>query len=341
MKSDRYRAALPFIAIGCIALSCTASYSVAAIQKGTSLEMSTAEDKRIDFTMELPPEIIGLLFSFLDPNPSYMSVNRKINAAATYAIQDWSRRKLRRIEKLMDSDHFIPLPGSSVMASISPIGVSQELWFEVMGNNPSHFKIKKFCPGLDNRGEVAHKALMMVKKSGEPERIEMCRHLPVERVKALSNGNKNSDEEFINQLNLLYSKSGSSVKFRRAKVEEWNYADTAGDTQPKRADDVDLWKYVTYWDISDKDPGQNPNLNLPSPSAEVQTHPVKGKQANSLGFYRNCVSEWTDDTIGSVRVDAGGSWRSSPRRAASGFRTVGLPNSRSSSGGASRLVRAE
>jgi len=240
------------------------------------------------------------------------------------------KEKVEKIEELLELDQFISLremPEVITNDTISHIGVSQELWFEVMGNNPSAFKEKKYCP-------ETYKVL---------DGIEMCSDFPVERVQAQNSRNKNSDEEFITRLNKAFKLAGKDIRFRRATVGEYNWADTAGNQNPKLANDPELWKYSSYYTISDKAPL---DLSQPSPSGEHQSHGVKAKQPNHTPdgkhFYRSSVWEWTHDTQsytqGSLRSLVGGSWAGFKEFAASDFRSAFQPYARGSDLGSARLV---
>src|SRR5690348_12767256 len=100
----------------------------------------------------LPVEIGAKVFLYLNREEDL--VNRLVNRLASAIIGNMNpnsfKKRFERIEKLLELDQFISLHGmpqvSSTSDMISHIGVSQELWFEVMGNNPSEFKEEKYCP---------------------------------------------------------------------------------------------------------------------------------------------------------------------------------------------------
>lgn len=270
------------------------------------------------------------------------------------------RERFERIESLLELDRYIPLLEPRLKSvskwkfwkkeqnlepvagptnqSISPIGVSQELWVEVMGNNPSLFTDKEYCPNTHRIVEV----------NIELERVEevgICPELPVENVQAQNEEFKDSDEEFIERLNLAFSLVGRKERFRRATAEEYIWADTERDQTPKEKNG-NLWKYATYLEISDKDPTQDPKLNKRLPSQQKQTHGVKAKMPNAIGFYRSGVWEWTGtiEAVSRLRPDrlkhvlVGGSWNQSQGEAASGRKRMRWSNLPDSDVGAGRLV---
>jgi len=120
--------------------------------------------------------------------------------------------KFKKIERLLELEQYIPLTESKQL--ISHIGISQELWVEVMGNNPSNFKEQKYCP-------ATHRSIQVSKRNGEIEKIELCPELPVEWVQARNDQKRNSDEEFIARLNLAFKLAGKDMKFRRATAKEY------------------------------------------------------------------------------------------------------------------------
>jgi len=232
--------------------------------------------------------------------------------------------KLEKIERLLELEQYIPLTESKssygklwnrlrnkAQNLISHIGISQELWVEVMGNNPSHFKEQRYCP-------ATHRSIQVSKRNGEIEKIELCPELPVEMVQARNDHERNSDEEFIARLNLAFKLAGRDIKFRRATAKEYIWADSEGGKNPKQENDPDLWKYATWYSISNKDPARDPDDNILLASGEHQPHGVKAKNKNGFGFYRSGVWEWTDNMLGLDLV--GGSWSSGPENAVSGIR---------------------
>jgi len=306
---------------------------------------------------DLPFEIIQNIYSPMNLKERREArVNRLTDAVAVDLnkgdigiVGSKFKEKFERIENLLELDQFIELPVKArtwrdwlwdskdfgPSHAISHIGVSQELWFEVMGNNPSKFKEEKYCPD----GPGKHKFGSVFKQDGTTEKVPMCPDLPVEQVQAENDGNKNSDEEFITRLNKAFELAGKDIKFRRATFKEYVWADTEGGTNPKLANDPNFWKYATHYKISNLDPTQDPDLNIRLSSNEGQTHGVKAKDGTSLGFKRSGVWEWTVDMEGSLRVFVGGSWDDLPELATSGNRGAGWPDNQDSNFGAARLVR--
>jgi len=154
--------------------------------------------------------------------------------------------KFEKIERLLELENYIPLTESEssygkfwnwrrnkAQNLISHIGTSQELWVEVMGNNPSNFKEQKYCP-------ATHRSIQVSKRNGEIEKIELCPELPVEWVQARNDQKRNSDEEFIARLNLAFKLAGKDMKFRRATAKEYIWADSEGNKNPKQENDPDL-----------------------------------------------------------------------------------------------------
>jgi hypothetical protein len=220
---------------------------------------------------------------------------------------------------------FIPLPKDG---SISPVAPTQELWVEVMRNNPSFFKEKKYCP--DTYREVV--------KNGK--RIGMCPDFPMDTIIPVSEGKKDSDVEFIAQMNLIYQNAGLDVSFRRATGDEYRWAESEGGNNPKSAEDRDLWKFFPYGEISDRDPR---DLLKPSPSGEHQPRSMVDNAPNGFGFRRSGVWEWVEDMLSpdsKYRNFVGGSWsKGYPGYSASGDPESGKPVRRSSMIGPARLVK--
>lgn len=276
----------------------------------------------------LPVEMVEEIFSHLSPQELRAArVDDRTDAIIEFMDPNSFNKRFKRIEALLELEEFIPLPNSN--QALSHIGISQELWVEVMGNNPSRFTDKKYCPN-------SHKIKDVYRKNGNVVKVEMCRDLPVETIKAKEGESKYSDQAFIDRLNVLYEIQKLDTRFRRATAQEYSWADEAGGIAPKQIMDTEFWKYVTYHQISDRAPL---DLSRPSPSGEHQTHGVKAKLPNILGFYRSGVWEWTDTVVDSVRVLVGGSWSTVPERAVSGFRYLIHVGPRVPAIGAARLVR--
>jgi len=297
---------------------------------------------------DLPFEMIEKIYS-----PMNLKERReaRVNRLTDYVAVDLNKgeigiggskfkEKLAKIEELLELDQFISLSDMpnhlSPTDAISHIGVSQELWFEVMGNNPSEFKKERYCPD----GPGKHKFGSVFKQDGTIEYVPMCPDLPVESVQAENSGNRYSDEEFIDRLNKAFELARKNIRFRRARAEEYNWADTEGGKNPKRLNSH-LWKYATYLEISNLDPTQDPALNRRLYSNENQTHGVKAKEGNTFGFKRSGVWEWTENMIegSSDVIIVGGSWRHDRKYALSGSQSCNLPHRRNAHVGAARLVR--
>lgn len=242
--------------------------------------------------------------------------------------------KFQRIEELLELDQFIPLSDMpnhpSPTDAIRHIGVSQELWFEVMGNNPSRFKEKKYCPETYREVEV-------IETDGTIEKVPLCPELPVERVQIKNGRERNSNEEFIDRFNIALALAHKDFRVRSATVYEYLWADTEGEKNPKRVDDPDFWQYVTHHLISNKAPL---DLSQPSPSGESQPHGVKAKKGNAFGFKRSGVWELTGDIDRRWVIAVGGSWFHGPWDGASEDKRMGVgPLFSESWLGAARLVR--
>jgi hypothetical protein len=223
--------------------------------------------------------------------------------------RDSYKQKITQLEKLLELDHFIALPRSP--DAISHIGMTQSLWVAVMGNNPSHFKEKRFCPKTHT---IIHG-------------IQVCPDLPPERVILKSEGKKDSVEEFLVELNGIYEKAGLDTRFRLQTMQEFIWA-SRGNSKTQYVsgqDQSELWKYAAYSETSHLDPlvaQKDPQFpKQPSPSGIHQTHPVQAKLSNSYGFYRSGVWEWTQDvhTIKTHYFLVGGGYSFGPQYSATGY----------------------
>ena len=229
-----------------------------------------------------------------------------------------------RIEAILkEFGGFILLPAkiTPTGGAIAASGVSQKLWVEVMGNNPSKFKERKYCP--DTYVEV----------TVDGKIIGMCPTLPMDKVAAESKGERDSDEEFIGSLNQIYEKAGLPTRFRRQTRAEYGFADTADGKEPKTDTQADLKDYTPYYEIS--------NQASFAPSGERQPRSILNNKANTVGFRRSGNWEWADDRDGSDRALVGGGWCSNPVNAASGYRFALVPTLRHDRIGPSRLVRTQ
>jgi hypothetical protein len=115
----------------------------------------------------------------------------------------------------MELDQFIPLsqnhPWRDSKDAISHIAVTQQLWFAVMGNNPSYFKQEKYCPGN-------YKVL---------GKTELCWDFPVEMISVQSGGVRDSTTEFLVELNRIFIEAGLDVQFRLQADDEFLWGDMA------------------------------------------------------------------------------------------------------------------
>jgi formylglycine-generating enzyme required for sulfatase activity len=194
--------------------------------------------------------------------------------------------------------------------------VTQAMYFEVMGRNPSYFKERKYCPQTFEK-IVSHTT---------GQKVSLCPNNPVEQV------SYDDAENFITMLN---SKNG--MKYRLPTEAEWEYAANAGSQA--------AYSF-----------GENENLlseyAIFTENSGSTTHPVGSLRslANAPGpnglydMYGN-VSEWTQDFYikspeGGInpkgpiwgtyflKVVRGGAWYSSPRFMRSASRHNFEPKSR-------------
>jgi hypothetical protein len=183
-----------------------------------------------------------------------------------------------RIEEIVDKyGGFIPLPGDDSLSNgdeIAAFGIPQELWVEVMGNNPSFFKEEKHCPGPQgpHKKMIIHGVL-----------ISMCPEFPVETIRGTNYGKKDSDEEFIAKLNKIYEKAGRKNRFRCSRVDEYYYADTVGGASLKRESDALLDK---------NDPRYLGNYTPYMGDEKDQPRSILENVPNALNFRRSGVQEW-------------------------------------------------
>src|SRR4051794_9059987 len=85
--------------------------------------------------LQFPTELTEGIYSYLDPKSLEM-VGKVSARSREIALSE----KVRRIDRLMEPKKYIPLPcnaDSDIYHSISPVGITQALWFEIMGSNPS------------------------------------------------------------------------------------------------------------------------------------------------------------------------------------------------------------
>jgi formylglycine-generating enzyme required for sulfatase activity len=170
--------------------------------------------------------------------------------------------------------------------------VTQAKWFDMMGNNPSNFKDKKYCP-KDHE----------IRKG-----VGICLNLPVENV---SYGDIKN--HYLPKLNA----SQGRYVYRLSTEAEWECAARAGSkgAYSYGSDPAKLGAHAWFYD----------NSGLHSPSGERQTREVGTRKPNKYGLYDmyGNVLEWVEDayapypkgpvktpmqTQGSDRVFRGGSW---------------------------------
>lgn len=202
--------------------------------------------------------------------------------------------------------------------------VTQAMYFEVTGKNPSSFKNQQHCP-LSFETRVSH-------TTGGVETL--CPNNPVEKV---------SFNEVQNFIALLNAKTG--MNYRLPTEAEWEYAARAGTQSAYSFGDnaTFLGEYAIY-----------------SGNSGSKTHPVGpmrnyANNPNGNGLYdmHGNVWEWTQDwytkspaggvnptgaSSGSIRVIRGGGWDSSAGSLRSANRSNFTPSDRDNGVGF-RLVR--
>ena len=158
--------------------------------------------------------------------------------------------------------------------------VTQRMWVEVMGENPSRFQAPGHCRN--------HKNI-----NGVP----LCPDLPVEGVGA------DSVRKFIQKLNRELGITDSERMYRLPSEAQWEYAARAGTTTayPRGAGSMDLWKYATFIENSGG-----------------QTRPVRSTRPNLWGLYdmRGNVWELTENTYSEVLPDGRDPVHVDPKRSA-------------------------
>jgi hypothetical protein len=234
-----------------------------------------------DHISNLPSETLQHVMSYLEmldlQKASHTSKYFRDNAIAA-KTQKW-REKVQKLNALMGE--FIPLPATLAQdgAAISSIGISQSLWVEVLGKNPSVHKRAKDCP-------KTHKKLNVTGNS-----VELCADFPVENIVPAD------EEEFYAKLNRTYSNAGSNIRFRQQRATEFYWVDSNNGRNPKRSTDPDYLKCISC------------QRNSRNESGELVPSSVFDKEPNSLGFYRNSVYEMTTSkTTGGHILLVGGSY---------------------------------
>ena len=187
--------------------------------------------------------------------------------------------------------------------------VTQSMWYEIMGENPSFYSYKEYCNNHKSMGGVG-----------------MCPDLPVERV------SWNNIQRFLKKLNYslgLSRKDGYGLPTEA----QWEYAVRAGTR-------------TAYW-FGD-DPGDLDQYAWYGSNSGNQTRPVRSKRPNPWGLYdmHGNVSEWVRDyhseqlmgglnplqaNRSSLHVIRGGNWGSAEqfiRSADRGFGSSGFGSSR-------------
>ena len=185
--------------------------------------------------------------------------------------------------------------------------VTQRQWFDVMDENPSYFKEKKYCGDF-----VESKNRYVEIKNRKGEKVGMCPNHPVEMV------SWSDTMEFFRRLNKREGNSGCGGNSRakgcwRLPTEaEWEYAARSGATSRQffGENEKDLGKYAWYYKNSNR-----------------QTHAVGTKEAGPKGIHdmHGNVWEWMMDKdteellgggddplpqVGPIPVIRGGGWRS-------------------------------
>ena len=202
--------------------------------------------------------------------------------------------------------------------------VTQAMYFEVTGKNPSNFKNQKHCP-LSFESRISH-------TTGGVKTL--CPNNPVERV---------SFNEVQNFIALLNAKTG--MNYRLPTEVEWEYAARAGTQSTYSFGDnaTFLGEYAIYR-------GNSGRKTLPvGPMRNYANNPNR----NGLYDMHGNVWEWTQDwytkspsggvnptgaSTGSYRVARGGSWYSNARYLRSAYRGNNAPSNRHGDVGF-RLVR--
>ncbi len=290
-------------------------------------------DRYGDMTSVRTREIVGLLFSTLKSK----DIREKIDAVLGYISGGIIGMEFAPIysgsfmmgspenEANRDSDdetlHSVAINYNYEMMTTE---VTQAIYFEVTGTNPSNFKSQEHCL-LSFETRISHTTGGVV---------SLCPNNPAERV---------SFNDVQNFIALLNAKTG--MNYRLPTETEWEYAARGGNQTAYSFGDstANLSEYAIYRGNSGS-----------------KTHPVgpmrsyaNGANRNGLYGMHGNVWEWTQDwytkspsggvnpmgpSSGSYRVVRGGSWYSLARGLRSASRGYYTPSDRSSTLGF-RLVR--
>ncbi len=197
--------------------------------------------------------------------------------------------------------------------------VTQSMYFEVTGKNPSNFKNQGDCP-LTFTSAVSHTTGQLV---------TLCPNNPVEKV---------SYDDVQNFIAVLNAKTG--MNYRLPTEAEWEYAARAGSYSTYSFGDSAA--YLSEYAIYNANSGSKTH-----PVAPLRTY---ANRPNAFGLYdmHGNVWEWVRDwytesprgtvnprgpTYGSFRVFRGGSWYDVAQYLRSAYRGDGSPSSRFSSVG--------
>src|SRR3989338_5424023 len=161
--------------------------------------------------------------------------------------------------------------------------VTQLQWFEVMGENPSHFKEKKYCENSYDK-----------RRNNQGQRVSLCPDHPVETV------SWNDVHHFIEKLNKL----DDQYDYRLPTEAEWEYLARGGtESAFSFGDNLHVLSEYGWYDGN----------------SERQTHEVASKKHNPFGLYdvHGNVHEWVEDKYGAYLDESGrhpifrgGSWYS-------------------------------
>lgn len=254
-----------------------------------------------------------------------------------------------KIETYRDRDETPFMARITKPYEIQTTEVTQLQWFQVMGNNPSHFSKVEDCPRK------------YIDKNGEG----LCSDFPVEQVSYFN------ALAFIEKLNALDAK----YQYRLPTEVEWEYSARAG-TQGmysfiKKEFRMNSWEDKVQCPNADENSSSTSTPlkeclmkhGLFSENSKTTVHPrgqalsVKSKRPNAWKIYGMLggVWEWVHDRYGdypkaplsidyqgpksgSSRVLRGGSWDSLPRNLRSAYRNTNSPDSHHSDIGF-RVVR--